>query len=140
MNVRQQGGKSPPDCIVLLQPTAPMRQPHDIDEAVRLFFSHDRVPVCSVVRCEDNHPARMYRLSPDGVLIPLFPELSQLRRQDLPPVFHRNGALYVFGQRELESGEIVGQHMLAYEMPASRSLNVDTELDMKVLEAVMGTA
>ncbi|WP_349742764.1 acylneuraminate cytidylyltransferase family protein [Roseateles cavernae] len=133
-------GRPLPSCVALLQPTAPMRLSSDIDAAVDLFFDHAMTPVCSVVRCEDNHPARMYRQSDQGLLLPLFPELAAARRQDLPPVFHRNGAVYVFGQREIESGVIIGEHMLAYEMPASRSLNIDTELDMVVLQAVMSGA
>lgn len=137
---REVSGHLIPTCIALLQPTAPMRLPADIDAAVHLFFCHDLSPVCSVVRCEDNHPARMYRQSPVGVLLPLIPEFATARRQDLPPVFHRNGAVYVFGQREVAAGVIIGERMVAYEMPASRSLNIDTELDMTILQTVMASA
>lgn len=137
LRVRAEQGHTAAECVALLQPTAPMRLASDIDAAVRMFLDHDHAPVCSVVRCEDNHPARMYRQSPDGVLLSLFPELASARRQDLPPVFHRNGAVYVFGQREVDAGVIIGDHMLAYEMPASRSLNIDTELDMAIVQTVM---
>lgn len=126
-----------PACIALLQPTAPMRLAADIDAAIELFFNHELSPVCSVVRCEDNHPARMYRQTSDGMLLPLIPEFATARRQDLPPIFHRNGAMYIFGQREVAAGVIIGEHMLAYEMPAKRSLNIDTELDMTILQTVM---
>lgn len=132
-------GSSLPECIALLQPTAPQRLPSDIDSAVSMFFDNDRTPVCSVVRCEDNHPARMYHLSSDGVLLPIFPKLSTARRQDLPPVFHRNGAVYAFGKCDVDAGVIISDHMLAYEMPAIRSLNVDTELDLKILQAIMAS-
>lgn len=137
---REALGCAAPVCVVLLQPTAPMRLASDIDASVELFFGHDLSPVCSVVRCEDNHPARMYRQSSEGVLLPLIPEFATARRQDLPPVFHRNGAVYVFGQREIAAGVVIGEHMLAYEMPASRSLNIDTELDMTILQAVMANS
>lgn len=137
LQLRAAQGHTAAECVALLQPTAPMRLASDIDAAVRMFLEHDHTPVCSVVRCEDNHPARMYRLSPDGVLLSLFPELASARRQDLPPIFHRNGAVYVFGQREIDAGVIIGDYMLAYEMPASRSLNIDTELDMAIVQTVM---
>ena len=137
LSVREAAGSPAPNCIVLLQPTAPQRLASDIDAAITLFFSKKCTPVCSVVRCEDNHPARMYRLATSGLLVPIYPELSAVRRQDLPPVFHRNGAVYVFGPREAESGIIIGDNMLSYEMPASRSFNIDTELDLKILQAVM---
>lgn len=137
LTAREFEGSPAPECIALLQPTAPQRLASDIDSAVAMFFDNDRTPVCSVVRCEDNHPARMYHRSTAGVLLPIFPKLSTARRQDLPPVFHRNGAMYVFGPREVDAGAIISDHMLAYEMPAERSLNIDTELDLKILQAVM---
>lgn len=123
------------DGVVLLQPTSPLRTGEDIDRAVDLYL-HDRNPVCSVYRCEDNHPARMYSI--DGQrLKPLMPELDSVRRQDLPAVYHRNGALYVFGQREVESGRIISPLMTPYVMDQSVSLNVDTEFDLVVLEAML---
>lgn len=123
------------DVITLLQPTCPFREPRDIDAVVALFRQH-RTPVCSVYRCEDNHPARMYRIEQQW-LVPLFPDLAAVRRQDLPPVFHRNGSLYVFGPREVETGEIIGERMVPYEMPLSSSVNIDTELDLALMAAVL---
>lgn len=132
-------GQPSPQVIVLLQPTAPLRTAQDIDNAVALFLGNGLNPVCSVSRCEDNHPARMYRLDETGLLAPLMPELAELRRQDLPAVYHRNGALYVFGQRELAAGRIIVPGMTPYVMDAEQSLNIDTELDLKVLDAVLSS-
>jgi N-acylneuraminate cytidylyltransferase len=132
--LRDQGGQAA-DIIVLLQPTSPFRSADDIDSAVALFRKEGR-PVCSVYRCEDNHPARMYQIE-SGRLVPLFPEMAAVRRQDLPEVFHRNGSLYVFGPREVESGEIIGADMVPYVMPPSSSVNIDTELDLVLMAAML---
>lgn len=133
-------GKILPECIALLQPTAPTRLPSDIDNAVALFFEHKKHPVCSVVQVEDAHPARMYTLTEDGTMTSLFPKMAAARRQDLPPVYHRNGAVYVFGQREINNKEIVTPNMLPYIMPAERSFNIDTEIDWKIIQMVLGHA
>ena len=130
-------GRSKPQAIVLLQPTAPLRTGEDIDNGIELYYSRGLNPVCSVSRCEDNHPARMYTVDETGALAALMPELAVLRRQDLPPVYHRNGALYIFGQRELIGGQIIVQGMTPYVMDALDSLNIDTELDLLVLEAML---
>lgn len=130
-------GRPKPQAMVLLQPTAPLRTSEDIDEAVELFYNGGLNPVCSVSRCEDNHPARMYTLNEKGALTSLMAELADLRRQDLPPVYHRNGALYVFGQSELSNGQIITPSMTPYVMDVMQSLNVDTEMDMLVLDAIM---
>ncbi len=123
-----------PDAVVLLQPTSPLREPSDIDKAIDIYFSHDCVPVCSVVRCEDAHPARMYILDENGKLSSLMPLLSDSRRQDLPGVFLRNGAIYVFGRVEIDSNKIITSSMVPYVMDQTRSINVDTEFDLDLIE------
>ena len=127
-----------PAAVVLLQPTSPLRSGEDIDRALALFETTG-LPVCSVCRAEDAHPARMYHIE-DGRLRPLMPELATLRRQDLPPVYHRNGAIYVFGPEQIARREIIAAEMAAYEMAPERSVNIDTELDLLLLEAVLAQA
>jgi N-acylneuraminate cytidylyltransferase len=129
-------GNEPPAAVVLLQPTSPFRQPSDIDEAVRLFLKGGEKPVCSVCRCEDAHPARMYRIE-NEVLVSLMPELSAVRRQDLPAVYHRNGSIYVFGPPELASGDIIGPEMQPYVMGPASSVNIDTEIDLLLASAIL---
>lgn len=124
------------DVVVLLQPTAPLRKGSDIDAAIGLYFQHGQ-SVCSVCRCDDNHPARMYRLEDNNNLTPLMPELAELRRQDLPPVYLRNGALYVFGRDDALAGKIIKPDMTAYVMPGDTSINIDRELDLLVLDAYL---
>jgi CMP-N,N'-diacetyllegionaminic acid synthase len=119
-----------PEVIVLLQPTAPLRLTSDIQNAVSLYYENNETPVCSVLKCEDNHPARMYTLTEGHVLKSLQPEAASKRRQDLPPVYLRNGSIYVFGQREVASGNVICERMIGYEMPRTRSINIDTELDL----------
>lgn len=124
------------DAVVLLQPTAPLRKGSDIDAALALFLDAGH-SVCSVSRCDDNHPARMYRLGEDQRLAPLMPELASLRRQDLPPVYLRNGALYVFSTEDALAETIIKSDMIAYVMPSSTAINIDSELDLLVLDAYL---
>lgn len=124
------------DAVVLLQPTAPLRKGADIDAALSLYFEHEQ-SVCSVSRCDDNHPARMYRLDDDQRMAPLMPELASLRRQDLPPVYLRNGALYIFSREDALNETIIRPDMTAYVMPGNTSINIDGELDLLVLDAYL---
>ena len=126
-------------CYVLLQPTTPFRKSYDIDNAVKLYFENKCNAICSVVACEDNHPARMYNISEDNVLSPILPEFSNHRRQDLPPVYHRNGAVYVFDNRSVRNGKIISDNMLPYVMPDVRSVNIDTEIDLVIADALLAT-
>jgi N-acylneuraminate cytidylyltransferase len=129
-------GIEDPSALVLLQPTSPLRTASDIDAAIELF-ERTGTPVCSVCRAGDAHPARMYRLE-EGVMRPVMPELASHRRQDLPVLFHRNGALYIVGPEQLRARQIICDPMVPYEMDEERSVNIDTELDLMVLEALLG--
>lgn len=131
--------QSNPQAIVLLQPTAPLRSGEDIDMAIEMYYEKGMNPLCSVSLCEDNHPARMYKLNEMGAMVPFMADLAGLRRQDLPPVYHRNGALYIFSQQELSGGQIIVPGMTPYVMDTQKSLNIDTELDLLVLEAILSS-
>ena len=111
----------------------------DIDRCVELFFECGRA-VCSVVKVEDAHPARMYQLDASADcprITSLQPDLADTRRQDLPPVYHRNGSVYVFGREVLKSRRIIERTMTPYIMPEERSYNIDTELDFFIVRSLI---
>lgn len=115
------------DYVLLLQPTSPLRTAEDIDAAYDRLRAADApscVSVCEVTEL----PWLMYRHDADGRLERLLPEpATGLRRQDLPPVFRLNGAVYLARtDRFLEDGHLVGPGTVSYIMPAERSLDIDT--------------
>jgi CMP-N-acetylneuraminic acid synthetase len=83
------------DGIVLLQPTSPLRTGSELDNVIRLLFRDDQTEgVVSVVEMYDQHPARMYRMGSEAELTPFLPNGETTRRQDLEPVYYRNGCFY----------------------------------------------
>jgi CMP-N,N'-diacetyllegionaminic acid synthase len=72
------------------------------------------------------------------------PEPQSGRRQDLTPkAYVRNGTIYALKRDAVmgEHGKLFGHEFsLGYEMPAERSVNIDTELDWKLAELLMGGA
>jgi N-acylneuraminate cytidylyltransferase len=125
--------------VVVLQPPAPLRTPADVDAAVHLLTSRPELDaVVSVYQVGDNHPGRMYRLEDAGILKPLHPELERQRRQDLPPVYHRNGAIYCTRVESLVStGDLLSGQVGAYVMPAGWAVNIDTPDDLPIAEVVV---
>ena len=118
------------DYVVVLQPTTPLRTSGDIDAALSLLVETGADSVISVYQVADHHPARMYRLV-DGRLQPYELEPPDRLRQGLPPVFHRNGAIYAC-RRDLiaEQSTLIGADTRPYVMPRERSINIDDELDL----------
>jgi CMP-N,N'-diacetyllegionaminic acid synthase len=118
------------DYVVILQPTSPLRTAEDIDAAISLLIETGADSVVSVYRVSDHHPARMYRLVNDR-LVPYASEPSGRLRQELPPVYHRNGAIYACHRSLIQEGRtLFGQDIRPYIMPRERSINIDDELDL----------
>ncbi|MCA9737913.1 MAG: acylneuraminate cytidylyltransferase family protein [Gemmatimonadota bacterium] len=127
------------DVVVLLQPTSPIRRGTDIDAAVeRLTRDAAADSVIGVCRMDDVHPARMYRLEADDRLVPLDPERERLNRQDLPPVYYRNGAVYAVRRDTLvRDGRVMGARPAALVMPTAWLANVDDERDLLVADTLV---
>jgi len=126
-----------PSVIVILQPTSPLRTVEDIDDAIEKFLKIDCDSVVSV--CEAEHPPEwLYKLEGDR-LKPLVERGNRVtRRQDAPKTYRLNGAVYVTTRDTLiKQNTTTGNDTAAYIMPLERSIDIDTELDLKVAEIVM---
>ena len=127
------------DFVCLLQPTCPLRAPYDIDRAIEMLDQSDADGVVSLARVEEPHPVKMMLVS-DGFVHPLFPDQwrESVRRQELPPTFYLNGAIYCVRREVLLDYESLwGKKTLAYVMPAERSVNIDTLLDVRLAECLL---
>lgn len=125
------------DAVTILQPPTPLRTAQDIDAAIDLLIESRADSVISVYQVEDNHPMRMYRLA-DGRLVAYEAEPPDRRRQKLPAVYHRNGAIYVSRRALIEElGVVRGGHMRPYIMPRERSLNINDEMDLIVASCLL---
>lgn len=126
------------DYFLLLQPTAPMRQGDDIDQALTMLVDTDADSIVSVYPVEDAHPARMYLIE-EGELQPFYQEPPGSLRQDLPKVYHRNGAIYAAKRRLItEAGRLWGGRMVPYVMPKERSVNIDDLQDLAIADFLLG--
>ena len=127
-----------PDYVMLLQPTSPFRASEDIKQSIGLAKKHRAVAVVSVCEAE-RHPYLCKYILDDGTLDDFMTtEMKYWRRQDLPPAYAVNGAIYLnkcssllADQTFLPSGSI------AYIMPPERSLDVDTMWEWYMAELIM---
>jgi CMP-N-acetylneuraminic acid synthetase len=81
----------------------------------------------------------MFYMEPTFNLSPLLGDADMpSRRQDSPQVFGLNGAVYAAQCEWLsEQDSFVGSQTRGYEMPASRSLDIDSEFDFALAEALI---
>lgn len=127
------------DAIMLLQPTTPLRLAAHIQTAVEILASSDCDSVVSVVSVGGNHPFRMKRLIGNRLVNFIDQGFEDMRpRQALPPVYIRNGAVYLSRRHVLvEQQQVVGANSLGFEMSAEESVNIDDRLDFKMAELLL---
>lgn len=123
--------------IILLQPTSPLRTAEDIDAAfslMRINGAQCCVSVCDV----EQSPCWMYRITDEGKLQGfLTREEGVTRRQDLPPVYILNGAIYIARTDWLRrTKSFVNSETIAYKMPKGRSLDIDNADDFALFCAI----
>ena len=125
------------DSVMLLQPTSPFRSVSDINNAIQLLAEADSV--ISVEAVEGMHPARMKFINTDGYLVdPLFAEeVENMPRQQLSPLYIRNGAIYLTKIDSIRQRTFKGAKSRALIMPSSRSINIDSEFDLQIARALL---
>ncbi len=127
-----------PGLVVALQPTSPLRGPESIREAVAKMADPRVDSVVSVCPAEHS-PYLLRRLEGDRAVpfLDVDPLRGGLRRQDLPPVYRLNGAVYAFRRDNLLGDEPYGAEVRAVVMENWRSVDIDREEDLVVAEAFL---
>jgi CMP-N,N'-diacetyllegionaminic acid synthase len=127
------------DWICLLQPTEPFRTVEDLENSIALARAGGCDSVISVVQVHAVHPILMKKIENDVLMPYCVEEKEGTRRQDYQPAaYMRNGAIYLTRRDVLmEESSIWGKVIRPYVMPPERSVGVDSELDMKMVEILM---
>ena len=122
------------DTILLLQPTVPLRTADDIEDALNIYKNSH---LSSLISCyKEEYICDLVSYYKDGdKAIALNPEHnSGARRQDLPDLYVRNGAIYITSvEQMLKNHRVFDDTPAIYVMPKDRSVNIDCMDDVEML-------
>ena len=126
------------DCVVLLQPTSPMRTADDVKGALDLY-SPDVDMVVSVTPAATNPYYNCFETDPESGYLHISKGDGLLtRRQDAPEAWEYNGAVYIINPESIRREALVSfGRRIPYVMPRERSIDLDTPTDWLVAEALM---
>jgi N-acylneuraminate cytidylyltransferase len=128
--------------IVLLQPTSPIRRPHDIDAAIDQFknyafdslfsatpiFPYVWLPIKEGGYIKDNPLKRAFHSH----------KLPRLNRQDRRPLLQENGSIYVTRAGYLaRSGNRLNGQVGYYRMPPWTAIEIDNYYDVAIAETTI---
>ena len=125
------------DRIVLLQPTSPFRTVDDVNNCLTLY-TPDIAMVVSVKQASTNPYYNAFETDENGFLHISKGEGNYTRRQDAPPVWEYNGAVYVINAQSLRKMPLnkFPRHRMC-EMSAEHSIDLDTPTDWLIAESIL---
>jgi CMP-N,N'-diacetyllegionaminic acid synthase len=119
------------DIIVMLQPTSPFREPEHVSSAIKHLITGNYDSVWTVSLTESKqHPVK--QLLFDGNTMKYYHEDGGkvIARQQLPPVYHRNGIAYAISRECLvDQKSIIGINASAIVIDG-QIVNIDNEEDI----------
>lgn len=128
------------DYIVDLDATAPLREVEDIVNAFEQFLGNDNDNLITAMPSRRSPYFNLVEIDTDGKVV-LSKKLSESvkRRQDAPQSFDMNASIYIW-KRDiiLNEDSIFLDKTGLYVMAEERSLDVDCQLDFKIVEFLMG--
>jgi CMP-N-acetylneuraminic acid synthetase len=126
------------DYVCLLQVTTPFRLADDIDTAVTKLRKAEMTSLVSVTTY-DTPPAWALTMDDqDGRLEKSFDHWTPARSQEAPTLYHPNGAIFVTEVSSLrDERTFYTKDTMGYEMPSSRSLDIDEPIDLEIARALI---
>ncbi len=128
------------DAILTLQPTNPLRRVEDIDGSIGLLAQTGADSVISFSDVGERHPARMKWIDAEGRVSdpPFAEEFEGKPRQKLSKLYLRDGSIYLTRRSVLmEQNSLKGSDCRAWIIPEERSRNIDSPLDLLIVEEIL---
>lgn len=124
--------------VTLLQPTSPLRDAKDIQRAFEIMEKNQADAVVSV--CEVDHSPLWCNVLPeDGNMKGFLDEALAAQRQSLPDYYRINGAIYMVKTSLLyeKKMQLYGEKTYAYVMKKEHSVDIDSEIDFWLAQAII---
>lgn len=133
-------GRPMMDVFVSIPPTSPLRIVEDVNNCIRALLENDADLVITVKPAERNPYYNMVVLDREGyarLVIP--PDRTIHRRQTAPPVYDMTTVAYAARPEfVLNANSMFEGKVKAVIVPGERALDIDTELDFKFAEFLLG--
>jgi len=120
------------DIVILLQPTSPLRTGADVTGALDYFVQNHCDSLLSLTEIEE-HPVLTRQMDDETKrLKPILSMQSTVRRQDMQPFYHVNGAIYINYCRDLTRETSLNDNHYGYVIPSPHGLDIDTLGDLEL--------
>jgi len=128
------------DVVVMLQPTAPLRDAADVEAAIGMLVAEGLDAVWTVVPTDGkDHPVKQLTLDEGLLAYDHADGGAFVSRQLLSPLWTRDGVAYVLTRETLERGVLLGQRTGAH-VSRGPLVDIDGPLDLAWAEFLLARA
>lgn len=123
------------DIIVMLQPSSPLRKPEHVTATINKLIQEDLDAVWSVSETDSKaHPLKQLVLKNNRLDYYDEKGAQVISRQQLQPVYHRNGAAYAISRDCLIKQKTIKGIKTSAVVINDLLVNIDTEFDLRLTE------
>ena len=126
------------DVVVMLQPTSPLRRPEHVVATIEKLVNEGWDAVWTVSESDSKaHPLKQLVVEQSGLSLfdPRGAEI--IARQQLEPVFHRNGIAYAMTRECLTEGQAIKGPRTGALILDGHFVSIDTEWDIELVEFIL---
>lgn len=125
------------DCIFDLDITSPLRKISDLENAFEIFKKNKSDNLFSITSSKKNPYFNLIEKKNNKVFL-VKKSKSYFSRQKAPKVFDMNASIYIWRRNILiNNNSLFLKNTHTYEMPEERSIDIDTEFDLKVVKLLI---
>ena len=125
-----------PDLVVIIQPTSPIRNGEDIDKTIdclrKNLIADSAVSIVKLPH--DVHPYKFKTLDGEVLRPWLVDEGQKTAEKDLPDIYIRNCAVYVFRVKNLRKDITYGEKCIGHKMKPESAVDINDMLDFEFAE------
>ena len=126
------------DVVVMLQPTSPFRKPAHVTAAVNKLIEGGYDAVWTVSKTDSKaHPLKQLVIDNDRLDYYDPAGAAIIARQQLRPVYHRNGVAYVMTRELIADKKAIKGEKTSVVVIEDPLVNIDTEDDFKLAEFML---
>lgn len=127
------------DYIIDLDPTSPLRSVNDIISSFKKFISKKADLLITGCEAKKNPYFNMFEIKNSQIkLVKKKDNKNFVSRQLSPKVYEMNASIYIWNRNSLiRAKTLFIKNMTEYIMPYERSIDIDSELDFKIVELLL---
>jgi CMP-N,N'-diacetyllegionaminic acid synthase len=126
------------DIIIMLQPTSPLRKAEDVSNAIQMLVDGQFDSVWTVTETDSkSHPLKQMTIQNSNLEYYDQVGIKIIARQQLEPVFHRNGIAYAISRDCLINQNSIKGKNTGVIINKGNHISIDTEFDIELVEFIL---